>query len=384
MVALVVLIVFGLLSTLFLTYLLLGEETHDIDVFLGIDIAYGDDSDVRKIVDAVEGHINLVILGSLQLTMDTEKLTETCEYLYQKGLSFIVYVSFAEEGYSPPRGPDSGFFTMASERWGDRFLGVYLFDEVGGKQVDQFHPLVSPEDNLSDATAAAILYVHHLEWFLGNTSIYYTPADFTLFTSDYALHWFDYVSGYDVVFSEFIANNSRPIAIALGRGAARALNRDWGIMITWKYDGPPFLKPAPQLYNEMVLAYENGAKYIIVFNSPEDFEPFEYGGLTREHVEVIKDFWNHVKNNPRNGAYTANTAYVLPKDYGYGFRGPDDKIWGLWEADELTLKIWEDVNSLLVEYGSNLDIVYETKIADESIDFPYNKLIFWNGTIIEK
>jgi hypothetical protein len=187
-----------------------------------------------------------------------------------------------------------------------------------------------------------------------------------------------------VVFSEFIANNSRPIAIALGRGAARTLNRDWGIMITWKYDGPPFLKPAPQLYNEMVLAYENGAKYIIVFNSPEDFEPFEYGSLTSEHVEVIKDFWNHVKNNSRNGAYTANTAYVLPKDYGYGFRGPDDKIWGLWEADELTLKIWEDVNSLLVEYGSNLDIVYETKIADESIDFPYNKLIFWNGTIIEK
>ena len=378
-VASTILLVFGLLSALFLAHRLLEESRRDIDVFIGVHIGYGDDNDVREIVDAVKGYVNLIILGSLQLTTNTSKLIRVCDYLYQNDLHFIVFVAF---GSTKPRGPDPGFFMTAANRWGNKFLGVYLFDEPGGKTVDQAHgvEIQDAENN----TEAAIQYVHHLNHYLVDVSQYYAPADFTLFTSDYALYWYDYLSGYDVVFSEFIGNNSRPIAIALGRGAAKTLNKDWGIMITWKYEGPPFLKPPGQLYNEMVLAYEKGAKYIIVFNSPEDYPPLEYGGLTSEHLDKVQDFWNYVKVNPCSDAYAANTAYVLPKDYGYGFRGPDDKIWGLWEADELSLKIWEDVDSLLAEYGSNLDIVYETKIADEPIVLPYDMLIFWNGTIIQK
>jgi hypothetical protein len=71
-------------------------------------------------------------------------------------------------------------------------------------------------------------------------------------------------------------------------------------------------------------------------------------------------------------------AYVLPKDYGYGFRGPNDKIWGLWEADNLSNDVWRDVNALLDEYGSKMDIVYEDGLGFNKSR--YSKLIFWNET----
>ncbi len=380
----VVLVAVTLLLSIFLATLPPGKSEGEVDAFVGIDIGYGDDADVRRIVDKAEGYVNLVILGSLQLTTDTQKLTETCDYLYQKGMYFIIYVGYSGGDHVPSKGPDAEFFTMAASRWGDRFLGVYLFDEVGGKQIDQFHPLVGPEDNSTDSSDAAINYVHHLNWFLGNMTEQYSLANFTLYTSDYALNWFDYISGYDVVFTEFAGNNSRQIAIALGRGAARSLGKDWGVMLTWKYDGHPFMASADQLYDEMVLAYQNGANYIVVFNSPENFTKLEYGGLADEHLRSIQKFWEYAKNTPRNADYLPDAAFVLPRDYGYGYRSAYDRLWGLWEADELAKQIWNNTNNLLAEYSSNLDIVYETKIDKEPVELPYDKLIYWNAVITNR
>ena len=49
----------------------------------------------------------------------------------------------------------------------------------------------------------------------------------------------------------------------------------------------------------------------------------------------MKQFWQYVKANPRTITPVSDrTAYVLPEDYAYGFRGPNDKIWGLWQADQ--------------------------------------------------
>ncbi len=78
----------------------------------------------------------------------------------------------------------------------------------------------------------------------------------------------------------------------------------------------------------------------------------------------------------------SKTAYVLPKDYGYGFRGPDDQIWGLWGPDELSPKVWNEANSLLTSYGTKLDLVYET--TELGREQQYEKLIFWNGTTIQR
>lgn len=380
-----------LLSTLLICALLLTSMATDIfsnstqaepDVFFGIDIGYGTYEDTMKNIYAVSDYVNLIILGSLDVTMATENLTKVCDYLYEKGIYFIIYVGFAEDEYLPPRGPDLQFFNRTADRWGDKFLGAYFFDEVGGKQIDGSHPVVTAARS---HTEAAEIFFTIVKGDLDINFVWYEPPTPNLFVSDYALFWYDYLVGYDVVFTEFVGNQSRQLAVALGRGAAKTFDKDWGAIITWKYDQAPYMADATELYSDMILAYQNGAKYIVVFNSPDNqTATTEYGTLTSEHFEAMKQFWDYTKNNPRKEPYSANTAYVLPKDYGYGFRGPDDKIWGLWEADELSPVVWNDANHLIAQYGKNLDIVYETLIYEKPVNLPYDKLIYWNGTTIEK
>ncbi len=201
----------------------------------------------------------------------------------------------------------------------------------------------------------------------------FAPSDFRLFTLDYALYWFDYKAGYDVVFAEFGWNYSRQLNVALDRGASMVQNKDWGVIITWTYNHPPYIESGTELYNDLVLAYENEAKYILVFDSNKNYTE---GILEEEHFEALEQFWQYTENNPRNNLQVEKrVAFVLPKGCGYGFRGPDDKIWGLWEADAHSLEISYHLGSLLEEYGTNLDIIIDDDIKYDDL---YSQYIFWN------
>jgi len=364
-------------------------------IFIGMDIGYGDEHTAIRLVDEVEDYVNLIVLGSLELTNDTEALGRVCEYIYQKDLYFIVFVSFAEYGYVPPRGPDPDFFEKAIQKWGDKFLGVYLFDEVGGRLIDNDHSI--DIGNATNYNEAARDYTHHLYFYLGNVTEFYQPAQYPLFISDFALYWYNYVGGYDCVFCQFLGNDIRQITAGLCRGAAKTLNKTWGVMITWSTlnDLDSWVENPDRIYNDMVLAYQNGAKYIIVFNSPgftldengqpvPNPEPAEYGTLTAEHLKKMQHFWNQVKAQLISKTFYADSAYVLPADYGFGFRKSEDRIWDKWDADELSQPIWNDIDVLIQEQNMNLDIIYETKIWNITINHPYDTLIFWNGTRIIK
>jgi hypothetical protein len=378
----VVLLVIGLLVSLLGAALLARAtaKTGDQRVYVGIDVAYDDEEAVYRLVNEVKGYVNLIILGSLNVTTDTAKLTRVCDYLYQQGLYFIVYVGFGESAPLPPRGPDQQFFNDGIKRWGDKLLGAYVFDEPGGKALD-----LAADQPYQNYTDAAQQFVYHTHYFLANYSYYYGSPNLKLVTSDYALYWYDYQLGYDVVFGEFTGNQSRQLAVALNRGAAKTMGKDWGTMITWKYMQPPFVEEPLQLLRDMVLAYKNGAKYIIVFDSPgNNTATTRYGILTPEHLAVIKLFWTYTQLTPTPEEFPAETAYVLPKDYGYGFRGPADRIWGYFPPDALSPVVWNASNSLIQKYGIKLDIVYETKFNDIPVNLPYERLIYWNGTIIDK
>jgi hypothetical protein len=87
-----------------------------------------------------------------------------------------------------------------------------------------------------------------------------------------------------------------------------------------------------------------------------------------------------MQNNPReNSSISDRAAYVLPKDYGYGFRGPSDNIWGLWGADNLTDKICNALGALMLEYDAKLDIIYDEGLEPDN-NHGYNRLFFWNAT----
>lgn len=89
------LLVFGLLITFVRFDLFAENTTNKPDVFVGVDVAYGDEKAVYSVADAVAGYANLIIIGSTDVTANTTQLTRVCDYLYQKGFYFIVYVGFS-------------------------------------------------------------------------------------------------------------------------------------------------------------------------------------------------------------------------------------------------------------------------------------------------
>lgn len=341
------------------------------DIFVGVEVGYDNFEDVARFVDEVQYYVNFIIIGSLNITTNATKLTAVCDYLYSKGLYFMPFMFITQHVEK------ADFFQMAKERWGDRFLGVYLSDEPGGRQFDSHdHKIVVEANNCSDAASK---YVRNLGYMINYFWQKFGEPNLKKFTSDYTLYWFDYLAGYDCVFAEFGWNFSRELHIALCRGAANMQNREWGVIITWTYRDPPYIEDAETLYSDMVLAYNSGAKYIIVFNYPTNVTQF--GILTKEHLYSMRKFWNYIRKFPQPTP-ASNTVYVLPQNYGYGFRGPNDQIWGLWSSDELSPKVWNEINGLLTSFGVKLDVIYETK--ELSSGQQYKTLTFWNGTTIHR
>jgi hypothetical protein len=181
-----------------------------------------------------------------------------------------------------------------------------------------------------------------------------------VFTSDYVLYWFDYLAGYDVVLSQVGWNLSLNQQIGLIRGAASLQNKSWGIVITWKYQQPPYLDSGSEILNQMRTAYRCGAKYFVLFDYYDETNNSTYGTMNEEHFEALKSFWSDVIKNPKvvQGSIKADSALVLPKDYGWGTRWDGDKIWGIFVADEKSHQIWDLMQNSLNEHGFNLDIVY--------------------------
>jgi hypothetical protein len=381
---LMVLLLLVLVSSLFLNYNSPAKASSQAspDVYVGVDVAFESVTATEQLIDEVSSYTNVFEIGCVGYHNET-RLTTLCQYVYDKGMYLIVFTDHS--GY-----PSKAWLGNASAKFGDKFLGLYNYDEEGGKQLDQAkYPLVKASDLSVEAIAAknysdaAYKYVMDLNWWLRSgpfsiTKHFDYPTQYQLFTSDYALYWYDYAAGYDTVFAEFGSNYSQQLNVALCRGAATSFGKDWGVIIAWKYRQPPYIESGPDLYKDMVYAYQNGAKYITIFDSDENYTQ---SILQQEHFDALKQFWQYTKDNPRDISQTSErTAYVLPEDYAFGFRGPQDRIWGLWGPDSVTTGICSNLSVLLGQYGNNLDIVYPNGTQTA---LGYRNVIYWNESIVE-
>lgn len=353
-------------------------------LYVGVDVAFESIAATEQLIDNISSYTNFFVIGCYGGYNET-RLTIISQYVYDKGLTFIVYTD-------DPRYPSKQWLTDAQNNYGNHFLGIYFYDEPGGKQLDQSTPYpVVPETAVTEAanysfSDAANQYVSTLNGWLRSgpfaiTKNFPSSSKYQLFTSDYTLYWYDYEAGYDTVFAEFALSYNRTLNIDLCRGAATVQNKDWGIMITNAYTQPPYMESGPNLYNDMLLAYENGAKYIIVFDSNPNFTQ---SVLQPGQLDAMKQFWQYAQTNPRTiSPVSDRSAYVLPEDYAYGFRSPtQDTIWGLWtlpQNDSLLLDISMSISTLFQMYGNNLDIVYpDGSRTIESVG--YRNVIYWNDT----
>lgn len=378
------------------------------DVYVGIDAAYDNDT-LTSLIDQVSAYTNLFIVGCTSITENQTKLDNTCQYLYDHGLSFIIYQdapisvynsinsytnrtrplnstnapfpqrtgNYSEQrppvNFTKPYGmsPVSNWTQTAKDRWGSKFLGIYYIDEVAGRQLDLASGWVEVQ-NASGYVDAANQFNRtvsaSVQWLRDG---YSDGQTLNLFSSDYALYQFDYNAGYDVILAQLGWNYSRQLNIALCRGAATAANKDWGVIITWEYTQAPYLESGSRLYDDMVLAYNNGAKYITIFDSNKEYTQ---SVLTADQLNAVKEFWKYVKEHPRSQSSGGNrVAFVLPEAYGYGFRGPGDSIWGLWPSDAYSTNLSVAVGEKLLQYGESLDIVYnQTRLSSAG----YRQLIY--------
>ena len=352
----------------------LGNVHSDTEFFVGVEFAYSDNvGDLKDLVDKVKNYTNLFVIGALEISFNQTALNEACDYVVDSGLHLIVFFTDSTMyNYTI-----FNWMVEAKQKYGDKFLGVYRYDEPGGNQMDQ-----NSSRLVKNATSYADAVANYTKG-LGIIIEYYLNYAPKMFTADYGLYWFDYKAGYSAVFAEFGWNHSRPLHIALCRGAAKAYNKDWGAIVTWEYTDEPYIESGEELYDDMILAYKTGAKYVVVFDYPKIGQ---YGILneTEGHFGALKDFWNYVHSNPQeHGVIQGEVAYVLPQDYGFGFRNAEDKIWGLWN-DDLSPKVWADANTLINQYGSRLDIVYSDPEIMDAVRSRYDRLFFWNGTISQE
>jgi hypothetical protein len=208
------------------------------------------------------------------------------------------------------------------------------------------------------------------------TNINYLRNITKIFPSDYAVYWFDYPAGYAVLLAQLGWNNSLTQNIALVRGAANLQNKEWGAVLTWKYNYPPYLGSREELFDQMSTAYTCGAKYIILFNYYQN-DDNPYGTMQEEHFLALQEFWNSTQNSTNlNNSVKAETALVLPKDFACGMRWKGDNIWGVLKSNETADQIWEILQTTLTEKGLQLDIVYD----DPEFFSPtqYREVIYWN------
>ncbi len=349
------------------------------DFFFGVSFGQETVEEAKSLIDEVKDYTNLFWIGSWNITTNETALNEVCDYAAEADLDFMVFFLWVSRIVYPWH---QTWLDTAKDRWGDHFLGVYLFDEPGGTQIDTGgwnEEMVPVFENVSDYSEAANLFVSSVSSI--NSTIDLKTRDISMFTSDYALYWFDYLAGYDTVFVELGWNHSTPQHIALNRGAANMQGKDWGAIITWTYNEAPYLANGTQILEDMTAAYHAGAKYVIVFNYAEDSETGKpHGTLNDDHFKAMQDFWRYIHDYPgRHGQIKGQVAFVLPKDYGWGMRDSEDKIWGLWPADGKASLIWENMNKLIAKHGLELDIIYD----DPTFNFEekYSEVYFWNSTI---
>jgi hypothetical protein len=252
--------------------------------------------------------------------------------------------------------------------------GTCVTDEGNISQFEPYQQLreSNPIQTYAEAANDFVNTEHAALTSIGNES------DVRLFTSDYGLYWFDYQSGYNTVFAELFGTQIDSETLALVRGAADMQNKSWGVMVEPSSQLPLALQSGTQLYSELEQSYLSGADYAVVFN----YSPYDNatGLLQGQQFDAIQKFWKDVVQNPgETNIVRGQDALVLPANYGWGMRNPNDTLWGIWPADNCSQQVWNAVQVSLSKYGSKLDIVYDDPAYP--VEGRYQHVYYWNQTI---
>ena len=137
--------------SLFAALIWLDAPPENPEFYVGVEVAYAkaNASDVKAMVDKVKNYTNLVVIGSPEISVNQSALNESCDYIKNAGLNFIILFT-KNETYTTYNIFD--WMVEARGKYGKNFLGIYRYDEPGGNQVDSGRErLVTNATSYSDA-----------------------------------------------------------------------------------------------------------------------------------------------------------------------------------------------------------------------------------------
>ena len=109
------------------------ESSARDEFFFGVSFGQQTVAEAKVMIDKVKGYTNFFLINNWGIATNETALNEVCDYAAQAGLKFIVFFDLISRvAYDWHQ----TWLETAKERWGDKFLGVHLRDELGGKQID--------------------------------------------------------------------------------------------------------------------------------------------------------------------------------------------------------------------------------------------------------
>jgi hypothetical protein len=400
-----------------------STPTKTPDAYIGIAYTGDTVADGKALIDKVKGYTNLFVLNSGLLQRDYNSVNELGDYAVKAGMYFLPYFgTYVQATFGPwlesakerwgdhflgvyygdePAGKMLDDYVQYSDpatgdaitktRYGDIFVEqpdgtqinygidgpIHLYEPASGDQAsyeEVFYfngtkTVVNPApDGFKYGSYQQLEAIRPFKTIdeayqrfidRDKTNVGFLNSSTQVITSDYDLYWYDYQAGYNVVWAQIGWNLSYTQQIAQIRGAADMQNKDWGAIITWKYQTPPYLDKGTEIYTQMKNAYLCGAKYIVVFDYYSS-DSGAYGSMQQEHFQAVQNLWNNdVKNaDEKRGSIQADSVVVFPHNYAWGGRWAQDNVWGIFKADNRTVEMWNTMQSALQEHGLNLDIVY--------------------------
>jgi hypothetical protein len=134
-----------------------NQAANQSKFYIGVECGYNNVTLCKALIDKVKNYTNLFVIGSTDIVKNASLLNDVVDYTCHAGMHFAVYFSpiqnYTDLGENAtisitllngtitqlPSYQSSlpmAWIKNATSKYGDRFLGAYIFDEPGGNQID--------------------------------------------------------------------------------------------------------------------------------------------------------------------------------------------------------------------------------------------------------